>query len=755
MVTIRKHLLSGSAALAIAASCFSSVQAQQLDEIIVTSTLREKSVQDIPITVAVLGAQQIEKADIHGADGIANHVPGLHYANFAPGQTLFAMRGVGSFDDGAGLDNSVALFLDGVYVGRGAGVNFDMFDLERIEVLKGPQGALFGRNTIGGAISVVTAKPADEFAAKIAVTGGNEGIFRLQGLITGPISENLSAKLVVSHRRHDGFVRNVLLGKSVNDEDRTSIRGQIKLDAGNSEWVVSADWMQDETEDNGRFLYVNNPNGADNLAIATGFGSGRSNPQTTAEPLEGFNNRESKGISLNGEIVFDNGTLTTITSYREVDTDWEMPSVGSPLGPSLNAIPGRFGIGVIDDIEEQINTFSQELRWTSNTGGDLEYVVGAYFFTEDTDRPEQFRLDLNTVQGGQVTIGNEFTRTQNESTSYALYGQAQWDFAEQWSLLVGGRYSHDEKDYTAIAVNCGNSEAVRAAAGFPNFPNCQGVGGSLRIIAETFERSAKVSFDDFSPMASIQYRPNEDVMLFATISTGYKSGGFAGSQGVAAAATTPVKAEGVTSYEVGLKSTLAGGSVRFNATGFYMDYKDLQIVRFGPVPGSAFGSFLTTNIGSADIYGAEVELDWAVTDQFTLSGSYAFLDTEANELVINGTDFSGLDLRQAPKNSFSFTADYDMPLENGMGDVNFNANLNHTDKSHNDFATAAQTLSEAKTLLDAQVSWTTASGKYKVALWGKNITDKNYVAHSYFIGPGTIGIWGAPRTYGVTATANF
>ncbi len=731
------------------------VQAQVLDEIVVTSTRREKNVQDVPVTVAVLSAQEIAKADIHGGDGIANSVPGLHFASFSAGQNLFAIRGVGSADDGAGLDNSVALFLDGVYIGRGAGVDFDMFDLERIEVLKGPQGALFGRNTIGGAISVVTAQPSDEFTGKLAVTGGNEGILRAQGLISGPISENISAKLAVSHRQRDGFVRNVLLGKDVNDESRTSVRGQVKLDAGRSEWIVSADWMQDETQDAGRFQYVNGDGtttgGLQGLAIS--LGSGRVNPQTTAEPLEGFSNREAKGISLTGNIKFGKGMLTSISALRNVETDWEMPSVGVPLG-GLNLAAGSFGVGVNDDIVEAIDTFSQELRWTSELGEPLEFVAGLYYFTEDTDRVEEFKLQINST-AGQNTLGNEYTRTQNKSTSYAAYGQAQWDFADRWSMLVGGRFSQDKKDYTATAVDCGQTEAQRAAAGFANFPNCQGVGGSLSIVNETFERSATVSFDDFSPMASLQFRPKDDVMLFATIATGYKSGGFAGSQGVASAATTPVLPEQVTNYEIGFKSALADGSVRVNATGFFMDYRDLQIVRFGPVPGSAFGSFLTTNIGSADIFGLEVELDWAITDQFTLSGSYAYLDTEAKQLLINGTDFSDLPLRQAPKNSFNVVADYDLPLQNNRGDLNFNAQLSHTDAAHNDFATAAQTLSEAKTLLDARISWTTASGKYNLALWGKNLADTDYVAHSYFIGPGSIGVWGAPRTYGITATANF
>jgi iron complex outermembrane receptor protein len=734
-----------------------ALQAQELDEIVVTATFREKNVQDIPVSIAVLGSDQIEKLDIHGGDSIANNVPGLHFASFSSGQTLFAMRGVGSFDDGAGLDNSVALFLDGVYIGRGAGVNFDMFDLERVEVLKGPQGALFGRNTIGGAISVITAKASDEFTGKVAITAGNEGIFRAQALLSGPLSENLSAKIVVSHREHDGFVRNTILNKDTNDEDRLSVRGQLRFTTELSEWTLSADTMTDETEDAGRFHFVNNGGGTGGLqGAAVGLGSGRPNPQTTAEPLEGFTNRDSSGVSLSGEIKFDQGLLTTITAVRMVETDWEMPSVGVPLG-GLDLPNGSFGVGVVDKIQEDVDTFSQEFRWTSDRGGNLEYVVGAYFFTEDTDRPEQFLLRFGTA-AGEAVIGNEYTRTQNESTSFAFYGQAQWQFADQWTLLLGGRYSNDEKDYTATAVNCGLPEIDDPGNQFNGFAPCAGIArdgvGSLNIIAQAFEVSASVDFDDFSPMASIQYRPREGMMLYGTIATGFKSGGFAGSQGVLAAATTPVRPEDSTNYEVGIKSTLADGTVRFNATGFFNDYTDLQIVRFGPVAGSTFGSFLTTNIGSADILGLEFEFEWAISDRFNLSATYAYLDTEAQGLDIDGTDFSGLELRQAPKNSYNIIADYDLPLANG-GDLNFAANLSHTDDAHNDFATANQTLSEEKTLLDGKVSWTTQSGQYKVSVWAKNLTDEDYVAHSYFIGPGTIGVWGAPRTFGVTATANF
>ena len=179
----------------------------KLEVIEVTSQHRTQSIQEVPLTVSAISGVELEKADINDAASIALSVPGFSYSEFAPGQAILSMRGINSADDGAGIDNSVGLFLDGVFIGRGAAINFDMFDLERVEVLKGPQGTLFGRNSIGGVISVVTKKPTDDVTAKIKATVGNEGIVRYAGYIAGPISEDISGKLSYTHREHDGFVR--------------------------------------------------------------------------------------------------------------------------------------------------------------------------------------------------------------------------------------------------------------------------------------------------------------------------------------------------------------------------------------------------------------------------------------------------------------------------------------------------------------------------------------------------------------------
>ena len=743
--------------VAVAAGLFATEPARgQIEEVVVTAQHRAESLQEVPVTVTALGADQLEKADIYDATSIALHAPGMSYGEFSPGQAIISLRGVSSADDGAGLDNSVALFLDGVYIGRLATINFDMFDLDRVEVLRGPQGTLFGRNAIGGAINVVSSKPSDELTAKVGVTAGNEAILRYRALVSGPITDSVSGKVSFTHREHDGFVRNVVLNKDHQDENTTSVRGQLRFETEQSEWLLSADWMEDDREDMGRTPIFD---GAPVLAILAA--NGVTGPRQNATSADGFSDRNASGVSLQGDIEFDKGTLTSITAFRSAETDWEMLSVGVPLG----------GLGlpfdeVIDDIVEEIDTFSQELRWTSNLGGSFEYTAGLYFFTEDTDRTEIFRITRAgtfadpanpfriTDVGDQAVIGNEYSRTANETTSYAAYAQGTWEPNEQWRFTLGGRFTVDDKDYTAVSVNCdlvfANDPSIIGTQ-FENFAPCGGRPGSLNVIAEAFEVNPSDDWSDFSPKIAAQYFPNDSVMLFGSVAKGFKSGGFAGSQGVESVASNPVDPETVINYEFGFKGDLLDDSLRLNITGFYMDYEDLQIVRFGPVPSSPFGTFLTTNIGSADISGLETEFTWYATDNFRVSGHVALLNSEVNDLVINGNDLSGSDLRQAPELTYNLLLNYNLPMDTGNWD--FRVEFSHVDEQINDYLNQ-NTVIQEHDLLDARVAWTSPDEEWEVAVWGKNITDDDYISHSYVIGPGVIGVWGAPATYGVTVNWN-
>ncbi|MBB6520487.1 TonB-dependent receptor [Pseudoteredinibacter isoporae] len=740
------------AAAVTAISAVSMSAVAQIEEIVVTAQHRAENVQDIPIAVTALGADELKKADIFDAGSIAQHTPGLSFSEFSPGQAIPSLRGISSADDGAGLDNSVALFLDGVYIGRGASINFDMFDLERVEVLRGPQGTLFGRNAIGGAINVVSAKPTDETKLKAGVTVGNEGIVRYQGLVSGALSDNVFGKISINHREHDGYVDNVLLGTELQDEDQTSIRAQLRVEAESSDWLLSVDTMEDNRADMGRTGVTDN---APLSAIMAA--NGVTGPRQNAASKDGFSDREASGISLQGDIEFDTGTLTTITAYRTAETDWEMASVGAPLG----ALGLPFD-EVMDDIQEEIDTFSQEIRWTSNLDGNFNYTAGLYFFTEETDRTEIFRITKAgtfdgfraTDVGSQEIIGNEYAFTGNETTSYAAYWQGTWEFSEQLHLTLGARYTVDEKDYTAISVNCDlvrDNDPSVVGTQFENFAPCGGVGGSLNIIAEAFEVNPSDDWNDFSPKIALQYYPTDDVMFFASASKGFKSGGFAGSQGVEASASTPVDPETALNYEVGFKGDFMDNSLRMNLTAFYTDYEDLQVVRFGPVPNSSFGTFLTTNIGEAEITGAELEVTWYPTDNFYIKGFYAYMDSEVSDLIIETTsgvvDASGKGLRSAPPNSSNLSFNYNVPMESGAMD--FRLEYSYSDEQRGDYIDDRITL-DAYELWDARAAWTSADEQWEVALWGKNLMDEDYISHQYVIGPGGIGVWGAPRTYGLT-----
>jgi iron complex outermembrane receptor protein len=721
----------------------------QLEEVIVTAQHRAENVQEIPIAVTALNAELIQRADIFDIGTISQNTPGLSYAEFSPGQANVTMRGIGSADDGAGLDNSVGMFLDGVYIGRGASINFDMYDLERIEVLRGPQGTLFGRNAIGGAISVVTSKPADEFGAKFGATAGNEGILRYQGMVTGPLTESLSGKVTFNHREHDGFVENVITGDDEMDEDQDSVRGQLRWDLDNSEWLLSADYMEDDRADMGRTPVVDN---APLEAILAA--NGVNGPWENAGPAPGFSKREASGISLQGDFDFGSGTLTSITAFRHAETDWAMASVGAPLG----------GLGlpfdeVIDAIVEDIDTFSQEFRWTSSVGDKFNYTLGLYYFEEETDRVEQFKITAAGGYGGanpftltdvgsQEFIGNEYSRTANETTSYAVYGQGTYSLTDKWSLTAGARYTLDEKDYTAESVNCG---ADRTGTDFENFPECEGLGGSLNIIAESFLVEPSDDWDDFSPMIAVKYFASDSVMWYGSVSRGFKSGGFAGSQGVEAAASNPVDPETATNFELGFKGDLLNDSLRLNVTAFYTDYEDLQVVRFGPVEGSEFGTFITTNLGSAEIAGVEMEFTWYVTEELRLSGFYAYLDTEVDDLLIETTDgivdASGQNLNRAPENSGNLALDYDTVTS--IGNINFRLSYSFADEQSTSY-TDERILQDETKLWDSRLGWQSSDESWEVAAWVKNMTDDDYISHTYVIGPGGIGVWGAPRTYGIS-----
>ena len=405
------------------------------------------------------------------------------------------------------------------------------------------------------------------------------------------------------------------------------------------------------------------------------------------------------------------------------------------------------------------------MRWTSNIDGPLSYTAGLYYFMEDTDRVEVFRTTVagqyndpnlpfrTTDVGSQNILGNDYAQTANETTSIAVFASLDYELTDRLTLTAGLRYTRDEKDYTATSVNCGMVAGMDPALNgtqFVNWPGCGGVGASgLRIIAETFEVTPEDSWSDVSPKLSAQYALNDNTMVYASWSKGFKSGGFAGSQGVEAVAADPVDQETASNYEIGIKSDVTD-SLRINATAFYMDYEDLQVVRFGPVPGSEFGTFVTTNLGSADIQGFELESTWFITDALRLDGFVAYLDS-GNDLIINGGDYSGKQLVGAPELSYNIRASYEQSF--AFGGISASVTLSHEDESRRDYVDDRIKVDE-RDLLDARLAWTSTNGALK-SLCGARTSLRRTTSLTCMSLARAASVFGVRPGPGVTATLNF
>ncbi|WP_313809158.1 TonB-dependent receptor [Sphingobium sp.] len=684
---------------------------QGLQEIIVTAQKRSESLQDTPISIAALDSAALESKRITSLTDIAAGVPNLQLSPH-PNSAVSVrpiIRGVGELSNVATRDSPNAIYVDGVYVGRTQGLGTDLAELERIEVLRGPQGTLYGRNATGGAISFITKPPElDETWVKQDIGIGNFDAFRARTIVNLAFGDRAAFQISYLRNKQDGFVKNLGTGEPrFGDVDRQAVRAAALWKATDNlelRYTYDSAWIDDSSP----FIQFI-PSFSVEAKRARQSNAAVRNFRPNDTQVQGHNLTVSWDVS-------DDLTVKSITGYRRLNS-FEYQDYHS-------GVAGPFPFFTVSDTVNQ-EQFTQELQLIGTAFDKrLKYVAGLYYFTENGDG-----FNLSTTPGGRSTSAVNF-----KNSAYAAFGQATYTppiLDDRLHITVGARWSKDKRDATLIKTNF--------------------VGAAPGVVA--INNRGRRSFDDFSPTGTIAFDINRDVNVYAKISKGYKTGGFNPAASSALTFARGFGPETLVSYELGLKSEFLDRRVRLNVAAFYNDYKDIQLNVLDPVNPRVND---VLNAGKAKIPGVEVDLSARVFEGMTLSASYGYVDPKYKKVIdFNGNDVtSGFHFTNAPKNSFTLGADYASP-ETPIG--KFDVNVNYAWQDHFiAIANDPRYVVKSNGLLGARIGLSDIPGldDFKIGIWGRNLTNENYYA-TYFPAGVPSAIFGAPRTYGVDVSVKF
>jgi iron complex outermembrane receptor protein len=684
-----------------------TTQSSELEEVLVTAQRRGERLQDVPITVTVLDAEQIQRARVQQIGDVASRTPGLSFDAYPASQPRVFIRGIGSPDRGAAGDPSAAVFLDEIYLGRPAAVAFDAFDVERIEVLKGPQGTLYGRNVVGGAINVLSRRAdPSAFDAGAEVTVGNYQRLDGAAFVNSPLADGKAAiRASGSWRTHDGYVRNTFTGNRVEDQDTTSTRLQfLGRPADNIRLSFSVDGTRDRAAGPAQHVF-DLDEGADEAV----FWTVDRDRKHTAGASDGFQDRDTWGAraQLDWDVSF--ATLTYLGSYRDLDYHTYYDFDGGNAATNLIDIAGTN--------DEQSDFYSNEIRMSSLPDAHVSWVAGLYNFGSDTDR-----LDTLALTVGRNALAEIYTQRATLD-SYAVFGDVNWPLTDRFSVTGGVRYSRDEKEYRVS--NTAGAAIVRAG--------------------ERFDVSVSRNYDAATYRLGASFKLAEEHLLYLMVSRGFKSGGFQDTPASAADAADDFEPEYATQYELGQKSTFADGALVWNNTLFLLDYTDLQTRRV--LDNLAI---VTDNAGEATIQGYETYLSWRAFAGARLTLSYAYTDATFDEFSPEpGVDYAGNRISRTPEHKVVLSPSYDWLLPQGAT-LSVAADYSHESRIFDDNSNAGPEVRDPTHFVDARIIYSSADEKWAVSFWGKNLTDElTRTFQATFLGA-NFGAYNPPRTYGAT-----
>lgn len=721
--TLRLALLTGVSAL-VSEQAFAQTQpalepdVNVLEEIVVTAQKREQRLKDVPISIAAMNSETLERENLTDFERLSMRIPGFFVQQQTDGSASFVMRGIEAGNAGAVSEPSISFFLNDVDTSRSRGMLKELFDIQRVEVAKGPQGTLYGRGSQVGAIAVYTnrADPS-AFDWSAEAQAGNYDLYSVTGVVNAPlIQDTLGLRVAVRRRERDGYARNIVDGRMLNDDDMLAARASLN-------WVAAPNLNFDLIIDH----QADNDGAVMTKSINVASPSGDTSPYSDAAQnfYDPPQERTQTGATLLADWdLNDAWSLRSISAWREVrfSEAWD-----------IDGTAYEFAIG--RNWHDDQDILSQEFRLNYDAGGRFRTAFGASYYNDKTYNQVELVLNEQYLLAGfprsttpvtqfpvpgtslllPVTTGvSTLTSTHNDRDSWSVYGNVSYDLLPRLTLDAGVRYTYDEATVSVFST-------VSTIDGVAPIAMPNGLGNSL---GQEFANTG--DYELVQPRAALTWRLTDDVNVYAGVSRGLRSGypqvSFAAPvAGMPQPVYSELKTEEVVSYEIGAKGRLAP-NVYFEAAAFTYDYNDFQTRAVDITVG-------TVNAGRASAYGLESNLTWQATPNLTLSGAYAYLHTQYDEFyeVVGGvlTDRSGNVFRMAPEHTASFTADWRRPVTDNW-ELFANANYAWRSKFYMNNDNLESESQDAFGLLDLRLGVERADG-LRLEFYGENVFDEEWV----------------------------
>jgi iron complex outermembrane receptor protein len=734
-----------SFALAEDAPSQSAAAGAQLEEILITAERRESKLEDTPIAVSVIDGAQIQREQIVNLSEIAAKAPSITFNQVNHSESFISIRGTTIGNDAAGIDQGVSVFIDEVPTTGFGDDSPDLYDLQSVEVLRGPQGTLFGRNVTGGAVLIRTLPPSFTESGRATVTYGSDNLMEVQGYNTGPLAENiLAGKIAVDVRRRDDFLTDVALHDQTYGENLGSLRGQLLWTPSSDVRVLfGGDYLDDTSAGKAQWLVGNfQPSLFPTLSYS---------PDDTNQGSNAHTSKKVGGLltHLDWELPF--ATFTSITGYRKVDEHVHFSTSGDPFN------------SIISDPVVHDNQITEEARITSPSGQRLTWVGGAFYLHADRAYLQTVSFDavpgtlLNALaQLGVPSLARFLSPYVNQANQHvavdskAAFGEATYELTPGLKMTAGARYSSESKS--------GHTEISNTSVQNPAL--------SSGPYSKTWTA--------FTPKALLSYEPVSNVMMYVSATKGFESGGYDTNGTTNAELASPYNPEYVWSYEGGIKTELLDKRLQINLAVYDAEYKDLQTRNFDPVS----GNIIAGNAAKARVRGSELEVEMLPLEWLTLGLSYSYTDAKYRSYLVPNappappTDNSGHTIPFTPHNAANFSAETHFGVPRGAGKIRIGADVTYRSAIEFDDANDTPRFIVAKSayhgVLNTHATWSSNDDRSEVTVWAKNLTDKRAIINNAdlsmffdtpaeFLGHGYVSIdnWNDPRTVGISLTRRF